>query len=41
MKPKLGVETKAEEIKQADGTVRLMSKAGQLLIPSDCNMQDG
>jgi uncharacterized protein YktA (UPF0223 family) len=28
VKPKLGVETKAEETKQTDGTVRLMSKAG-------------
>ena len=26
--PKLGVETKAEETKQSDGTIRLTSKAG-------------
>ena len=34
--PKLGVETKADDVKQADGTFRLMSKAGQLIMPEEC-----
>ncbi|CAD8168125.1 unnamed protein product [Paramecium pentaurelia] len=38
--PKLGVETKAEESKSNDGTVRLTSKAGQLIIPQDCDIRD-
>ncbi len=38
--PKLGVETKAEESKSNDGTVRLTSKAGQLIIPNNCDMDD-